>query len=481
MNNKNILSNLLWKFLERGGVQIIQTIVQLILARVLSPEDYGVTAIILVFINIATVFIQSGLGSALVQKLEPTENDYSSVFYINIFISFLMIAVLYFCSPLIAHFYNMSILTPVLRVCSLSLFFNALWHVHIAILQKKLMFKKLFAANTASGLLAGIISILAAYKGFGVWALVMYQVLNSLISTVIIWVLVPWRPKLLFSWGSIKELFGFGSRLLVSSLIDTVYGNIQPLVIGKFFSSSDLGYYNQGKQIPNVLVNNLNGSIQGVMFPVFSEYQNNQYRLKQLVRRSIVTSCFIVFPMMAGLVAVARPMTLLLLTEKWLPSVPFMQISCIIYALWPIHTANLQAINAVGRSDIFLKLEIIKKIVGIAILCGTVPFGIYPMLWGTVASGVISSFINAYPNRKLLGYSYFEQIKDILPSLFLSLAMAGVCLLVLLLNLNNWLTLILQIIIGVAFYAAGAWLFKFEPFFYLLNTLKGFFKSRKAE
>lgn len=478
-SRQQVIANLIWKFLERGGVQIIQIFVQLILARLLTPEDYGITGLITVFINVSATFVQSGFGSALVQKSKPTEADYSSVFYLNIIISIVMILILFFTAPYIAGFYDMALLTPVLRACSLTLIFNAFWHVHMAILQKELMFKKLFYANCAASFLSGIAGVIAAYLGYGVWALVLQQVLNSLISTVIVWILVPWRPKWLFSIQSIKELFGFGSRLLCSSLIDTIYGNIQPLIIGKFFSKADLGYYNQGKLIPNVLVNNLNGSIQGVMFPVFAEYQNDQYRLKQLVRRSIVTSCFVVFPMMASLAAVAQSATLILLTEKWLPSVPFMQISCIIYALWPIHTANLQAINAVGRSDIFLKLEIIKKITGIAILCVTVPFGIYAMLWGTVFSGVISSFINAFPNRKLLNYGYLEQIKDIVPSLLLSIVMMGICMAVLLLNLNAWITLILQMIAGTVVYLLGAWLFKFEPFFYLLGTLKGFRQSRK--
>lgn len=478
-SHQNVIVNLIWKFLERGGVQMIQLLVQLVLARLLTPEDYGITGLITVFISVSATFVQSGFGSALIQKSKPTEEDYSSVFYINIIISIIIIVILFFIAPIIASFYNMELLTSVLRACSLTLIFNAFWHVHMAILQKELMFKKLFYANCAASFLSGIVGIIAAYFGYGVWALVLQQLLNSLISTVIVWILVPWRPKWLFSIESVKELFGFGSRLLCSSLIDTIYGNIQPLIIGKYFTKADLGYYNQGKQIPNVLVNNLNGSIQGVMFPVFAEYQDNPYRLKQLVRRSIVISCFVVFPMMAGLAAVAQPATLILLTEKWLPSVPFMQISCIIYALWPIHTANLQAINAVGRSDIFLKLEIIKKIVGIGILCITVPFGIYAMLWGTVFSGVVSTFINAFPNRKLLNYGYLEQIKDIVPSLLLSLIMMGVCMTVLLLNLNVWITLVLQIIVGTVVYVLGAWLFKFEAFFYLLNIFKGFRQSRK--
>ncbi|MGI6109632.1 MAG: lipopolysaccharide biosynthesis protein, partial [Eubacteriaceae bacterium] len=416
MNGRNqVIINLFWKFMERGGVQVVTFIVQIVLARLLSPSDYGITSIITVFINIATVFIQSGLGSALIQKMDPDEEDYSTVFYINITIAILLIVILYFVSPWIADFYEMPVLTPVLRACSWSLLFNAFWHVHIAILQKNLEFKKLFYANLGAALVSGTVGVAAALCGYGVWALVIQQLLNSLVSTVIIWILVPWRPKRIFSFKSFQELFGFGSKLLVSNLLDTIYENLQPLIIGKFFTQSDLGYYNQGRQIPNVLVNNLNRSIQGVMFPVFSENQQNPVRLKQLVRRSIVTSCFLVFPMMAGLAAVAKPAIVILLTEKWLPSVPYMQISCIVFAMWPIHTANLQAINAMGRSDIFLKLEVIKKVLGVLMLVIAIPFGIMAILWGTVFTGILGTFINAWPNRRLLTYSYMEQIRDILP------------------------------------------------------------------
>lgn len=479
MNKKAIITNLFWKYMERGGVQFVQLIVQIILARLLTPNDYGIIGLLTVFINIATVFIQSGLGTALVQKIDPSEEDYSSVFYINLFISIVMIVILFFLAPYIAAFYKQNILTKILRLYSLTLFINAIWEVHIAILQRELQFRKLFIANLCSSVISGIIGIIAALKGYGIWSLVIQQIFNSLISTVIIWKLVPWRPRKIFSKSSAKKLFNFGSRLLLSNLIDTLYNNIYPLVIGKFYNSSDLGFYNRGYQIPNVLVNNINGSIQGVMFPVFSESQNDIYRLKQLVRRSITTSCFLVFPMMAGLAAVSKPLTIILLTDKWLPSVPFMQISCIIYALWPIHTTNLQAINAVGRSDVFLKLEIIKKIIGITILFFTIPHGIYVMLWGSVVSGILSTFINSYPNKKLLNYGYFEQLKDILPFLVLSIAMGYLCLFVLKFKINIYMILIIQIIIGISFYSLGSFLFKFEPFYYLIRMYKGIKISRK--
>lgn len=479
INNNVIIKNLIWKFLERGGVQGVQFIVQIVLARILTPADYGVTGLIIVFINVANVFVQSGLGSALIQKKNATEDDFSSVFYLNILISLVMMGILFITAPVISSFYQMEILIPVLRVQSLMLLFNAFNVVQNAVLQKNMQFKKLFYASLAAITLSGIFGILFAYLGAGVWALVFQQLINALITSVILWIIVKWRPKCVFKLGNIRQLFKFGSRLLCSGVIDTLYNNIYPLIIGKVYSQAELGYYNRGYQIPNVLVSNLNGSIQGVLFPAFAEYQDNRPRLKQLVRRSIVTSSFLVFPMMAGLAACSEPLTIILLTEKWLPSVPFMQLSCIIYALWPIHTANLQAINAVGRSDIFLKIEIIKKSISITVLFITVPRGIYFMLIGSCCTSFIGAAINAWPNKKLLNYSYFEQIKDILPSLILSLIMCALCFSVFLLHLRTWATLIIQIIAGAAFYITAAWVLKLECFTYLLNTIKSGVRSRK--
>lgn len=481
MDKKIIISGLIWKFLERGGVQGIQFIIQIVLARLLTPADYGVIGLITVFIAIANVFVQSGLGSALIQKKDTTEEDYSSVFYLNIIISLIMIAILCIVAPVISNFYQMEVLTPVLRVQSLVLLFNAFNVVQNAVLQKNMQFKKLFYASLGAITTSGVFGILFAYLGAGVWALVFQQLINALVTSIILWIVVKWRPKRVFKFENVRHLFKFGSRLLCSGLIDTLYNNIYPLIIGKVYSQEDLGYYNRGYQIPNVLVNNLNGSIQGVLFPAFAEYQDNRLRLKQLVRRSIVTSSFLVFPMMAGLAACSEPLTIILLTDKWLPSVPFMQLSCIIYSVWPIHTANLQAINAVGRSDVFLKLEIIKKGINIAVLFITVPIGIYAMLIGSCCTSFVSAAINAWPNKKLLNYSYFEQVKDILPSLVLSLIMCAFCFLVFLLHLGTWATLIIQIIGGAAFYITAAWLLKLECFTYLLNTIQSGLKSRKEK
>lgn len=464
--------------MERCGAQIIQFIVSIILARLLTPSDYGVIGLITVFIAIAQVFAQSGLGSALVQKKKADETDFSTVFYFSLAFSVVIYGVLFLSAPVIAEFYDEQILTPVVRVLSVTVIIGAANSVQQAYVQKTMQFKRFFWATLGGTFASAIVGIAMAYMGFGVWALVWQQISNQAFNTVMLWLTLKWRPQKKFSFQSMKELFSYGWKLLCSSLIDTGYNNIYSLVIGKFYSSADLGYYNRGKQFPMLVVNNVNTAIDSVLFPVLAEVQDEKQRLKSMTRRAIVTSTFLIFPAMAGLAAIARPLTLILLTEKWLPAVPFIQFCCLTYAFWPIHTANLQAIKAVGRSDIFLKLEIIKKVMGIIILIVTTPFGLYVMMLGNSISAILGSFINAFPNKKLIGYSYGEQVRDMLPSFLLSLAMFGIVLSIDLLNMNVWLTMVIQISVGITVYFTGAVLFKFECFKYILCIIKNFIKNK---
>lgn len=467
------LSGLIWRFGERCGAQLVQFIVSIVLARILTPADYGLVGLITVFISVALVFAQSGLGSALVQRKNIDNTEFSTVFYFSMVFSIVLYIALFFCSPLIASFYKEPRLINVIRVLGITVIIGAINSVQQAYVQKTMQFKRFFWATLTGTIISAFIGIWVAYAGYGIWALVWQQLTNQCIDTVFLWFTVKWRPMLVFSVKKAKNLFKFGWKILCSTLLDTVYGNIYSLIIGKFYSTTDLGYYNRGKQFPVLVVQNVNTAIDNVLFPVLSIAQDDKKRLKEMVRRSIVTSTFVIFPCMAGLAAVAKPLTILLLTEKWLPAVPFIQFCCFTYAFWPIHTANLQAIKAVGRSDIFLKLEIIKKIVGIVGLCISLPFGLYAMMWMRCLTTVSSSFINAYPNKKLLGYSYYEQIKDVLPSFAISIVMCLIVICINFLNLNSMLTMIIQVILGAAIYISFSKLFKLECFEYILNTIKG--------
>lgn len=476
-----VFSSISWKLMERGGTQGIQFIVQIILARLLLPEDYGTIALVVIFTTIAGVFVQSGLNTALIQKKDADEVDFSSVFYLSLLIACLIYIVLFFAAPFIAAFYTIPEITPIFRVLSIILFFNAFNSIQNAFIARNMQFKKLFFSSTGAILISGTVGIYMAYAGFGVWALVWQQISNQLFITLILWFTVKWRPHLLFSLERVKGLFSFGWKLLVSSLINTIYQDLRSLIVGKMYALAMLGFYNRGQQFPKLLITNINGSIQSVMLPVLASHQENRPRVKEMMRRAIVTSSFIVFPMMVGLAVTAEPLVKLLLTDKWLPCVPFMQIFCAIYVLTPIHTANLQAINALGRSDIFLKLEIIKKIIGLSILSVTVFYGVYAIALGQVLSGVISSFINAYPNKDLLNYSYKEQWSDIYPSLLLSLLMGVVVYSFKWMEWSVLVTLIIQICVGAILYVAMAWMFKLECFRYLLSSLKDIFISRNGE
>ncbi|WP_432205321.1 lipopolysaccharide biosynthesis protein (plasmid) [Cetobacterium somerae] len=466
-----VISSLVWKFLERGGVQGIQLIIQIILARILTPEDYGVIAIITIFITLANVFVQSGFGVALIQKKDVDEKDLSSVLYLSLVIATLIYIILFFLAPIIANFYKIPELKNILRVLSITLFFGAFNSVQNSILSKKLEFKKLFITSFGAVLISGVGSIFMVYSGFGIWTLVYQQLINQISICAILCFVVKWRPQLTFSFKRIEELFSFGSKLLLSSLLDVGYENMRGLIIGKFYSPIMLGYYNRGNQFPLLIVSNFNGSIQSVIFPALVTEQNDKVRLKKLVRRTIVTSCFIIFPLMVGLATIAEPFVKLVLTEKWLPCVPYLRIFCISYALWPIHTANLQVINAMGRSDIFLKLEIIKKIIGVTILMITLNYGVYIMAVGVLVSGIISSVINSFPNKKLLDYGYFEQIKDVFPSVILSIVMGGLIHLFSLLEINILVIMSIQIFFGIIIYFFLSYAIKLECLNYLIDIV----------
>jgi teichuronic acid exporter len=479
INKSTVLLSLFWKLMERGGTQGIQFIVQIVLARLLLPEDFGSITIVLIFIQLANVFIQSGFNTALIQKKDADEVDFSSVFYLSLFVAGLLYVVLFFTSQFIADFYRLPQLAQILRVLSITLFFGAFNSIQNAYVARNMIFKKLFFSSLGAIIVSGTVGITAAYLGWGVWALVAQQLINQLAITLILWFTVKWRPKLLFSIEKVKVLFSFGWKLLVSSLINTLYIDIRSLIIGKIYPPAMLGYYDRGKLFPKIIVSNIDGSIQSVMLPALASQQDDKKRVKAMMRRAIMTSSFIMFPMMVGLAVVAEPVVKIILTDKWLPAVPFLQIFCASNSLHPIHTANLQAINALGRSDVFLKLEIIKKIIGLIILGISIPFGIYAMAWGVLLSGIISTFINTYPNLKLLNYSYIEQWKDIMPSLGISLVMGAVVYTLNLLNIAVWQILILQIFVGVVIYIVLAKMLNIESYAYLIKTINEIINRRR--
>lgn len=465
---------LIWKLLERFGVLGVQFVLQIELARLLNPEDYGVLSLMVVFTTLANVFIQNGFNTALVQNKNVTEEDYSSVFWVTISVAALVYALLFLAAPLIAVFYEMPDLVNPFRVLCLVLFPGAINSIQLAKVSREMDFKKVFYSNVGGIVISGVVGIVLAYCGAGLWALVAQTLLNVVAACFVMAFTVKWRIRFVCNLARVKVLFAYGWKLLASGLLDTLYQDIRSLVIGKKYNADMLGYYNRGKQFPQFIIVGINSAIQSVLLPALSAEQDEKERVKQLMRTSITVSSFIIFPMMAGLAGVATPLVRLLLTDKWLPCVPFLQIYCFNFAFYPIHTSNLQAINAMGRSDVFLKLEVIKKLLGlgmltVAVFCFDSPIAI--AMTGVI-SAFTSSFINAYPNKKLIDYSYLEQMKDILPSLLASMVMLGAVLVVGMLPMPTVWLLITQIGIGIAVYVAISAGFRMTPYRYILDALK---------
>ncbi|MBE6903287.1 MAG: lipopolysaccharide biosynthesis protein [Ruminococcaceae bacterium] len=474
-NNKNsVVINFIWRFMERCGAQLVTFVVSIVLARLLDPEVYGTVALVTVFTTILQTFVDSGLGNALIQKKDADDLDFSSVFYVNIVFCTVLYIGICLASPLIASFYERPELVPVICVVSLMIVISGVRNVQQAYVSRKMMFKKFFFATLGGTVAAAVVGITMAALGFGVWALVVQMLVNFAVGTLVLWVTVKWRPKRMFSFERVKSLFSFGWKLLVSSLLETVYKDVRQLIIGKMYSAEDLAFYNKGMQFPNLVITNVNISIDSVLLPAMSNVQNDRAQVRAMTRRAMKTSTFILFPLMVGLGVCADFLIPLLLTEKWSFCIPYLRIFCFTYAFYPIHTANLNAIKAMGRSDLFLVLEIVKKIIGVVLLVATMWFGVMAMAYSLLVSTILSSIVNAFPNRKLLNYSYIEQIKDLLPTMAISAVMGVAVYCVGFLNLGAVITLAIQVPLGAVIYIVLAKLFKLESFEYVLSVVKGF-------
>ena len=480
MENKKVLGNMLWRFFERCGAQLVTFAVSIILARLLDPAVYGTIALVTVFTTILQVFVDSGLGVALVQKKDSDKVDFSTVFYFNFALCLALYAILFFSAPLISLFYEMPELTPIVRVLGLTLVISGVKNIQQSYVSKHMLFKKLFVSSIGSTIVSAIVGIAMAFAGYGVWALVAQNLVSNLATAIILWFTVRWRPTCDFSFERLKSLFSFGWKILVSGLLNTIYNDIRTLIIGKKYSSDDLAFYNKGNQFPNLIVSNVNTSIDSVLLPVMAREQDNSRRVMEMTRRAIKTSTYVIMPMMMGLAVCAEPIVRLLLTEKWLPVVLYMRVFCFTYAFFPIHTANLNAIKAMGRSDLFLTLEIIKKIVGVVAIAISMWFGVEWMAYSLLITTVLSQIINSFPNKKLLNYSYIHQVKDMLPQILLSCAMGAAVFAINFIGLSDTITLLIQVPLGVIIYVAGSYIFKLESFNYLLNMIMGFLKKRKV-
>ncbi len=478
---QSVIKGFFWKAMESGGDQMITFFISLVLARMLGPEKYGTMAIMLIFVTIAQVIVQNGFQTALIQRKEIDERDLSSVFWIGLGMALLLYGMIFAAAPSIAVFFQDPEITPMLRVLALILLSGSVVSVLIAIIARRMDFRLQCAATIAADLLSGAAGIAAALAGAGTWALVLQQLLKNTVLMIVLMVTLHWHPQRLFSLQRVGSLFSYGWKVLVSGLIDTVYNNLYTPFISRLYNAAMVGYYNRGNQFPQVIVNSMAQTLQAVMLPAFSKSQEDAARSRQMLRRSVKLSGFVMFPVMFGIMAVAEPMILALLGEAWLPAVPLLRLCCLSYSVWHMHVINLQAINANGRSDIYLKLELIKKTCGIAVLLLSVRFGILGMLLMKAVFDYICTFINGWPNTRILGYSPMAQWRDSVPEFLLAAAMGITVFGIQLLaghfgwypaggGMQSWGLLLVQIAAGVLLYGGAALILRMESIRYLLET-----------
>lgn len=479
----SVIAGFFWKAMESGGDQLITFFISIILARLLGPEKYGTMAIMLIFIAIAQVIIQNGFQTALIQKKEISDADLSSVFWVGLMISGALYLLIFLAAPLISDFFGDPAITSMLRVLSLILFSGSVVSVEIAIIARQMNFRLQCLATILADIISGAIGIAAAFRGLGTWALVLQQLIKNICLMLILMWWLKWRPKRMISGESIHSLFSYGWKVLVSGLIDTIYSNLYTPFISRLYNATMVGYYNRANQFPQVIVNSMAQTLQAVMLPAFAKTQDERQRGRQMLRRTIKMAGFVMFPAMFGIMAVAEPMIRILLGEAWLPAVPLLRLCALSFSVWHMHVANLQAINANGRSDIYLKLEIIKKIAGVAVLILSVRSGITGMIFMKAVWDYVCTFINGWPNREILGYSPAAQWRDTLPELAaaavmgiavyaVQLALTGTSIISMATGGGALIMILIQVGCGVILYLLIAVVLKMESLRYLIETAK---------
>lgn len=448
LKNKT-LKGVRWSFIDNIAGSGITFFVGLVLARLLSPAEFGIIGMITIFIAISNSIIDSGFSNALIRKLDATNKDYNTVFIFNLGVSLFLYLLLYVSAPAISRFYNEAQLILVTRGIGLVLICNALGVIQRTLLIKAVNFKTQAKISLIASSGSGIIGIGMAFYGFGVWSLVVQQVSRQFFNSLFLWVFNKWRPAVEFSMKSFKELFGFGSKLMISGIINTVYQNIYYLIIGKFYTSAQLGQYTRAEQFKNIFSENLTSVVQRVSYPVLSSIQNEEERLLAAYRKIIKTTMMVAFGCMLGMAAIARPIILILIGEKWFQAVTYLQIMCFAAMLYPLHAINLNILQVKGRSDLFLKLEIYKKILAVIPVSLGIFFGIEYLLLGSVFNSFIAFFLNSFYSATLINYSSLQQVKDILPTFLISIITAGIMWTFSFLPWSNWFILILQLSIGI--------------------------------
>lgn len=469
--SKKIVSGMGWKFGERIIAQGISFIISIVLARLLSPKEYGTIALVLVFITIANVFVSDGLGAGLIQK-KSGDLEFSTMFYCSLTFGVILYFLLFLFAPLIASFYSNKDLIIVVRVLALQLPLASIKTIQHAYISKYMMFKKFFFSTLAGTIISGVIGIIMAYCGMGVWALVEQYLVNSLIDMIVLFFTVNWRPKLLFSIDAAKKIFSYSWKLLAASLINTIYNECRNLIIGKKYSESDLAFNTKGSQFPSLFITNIDTAISSVLFPAMASVHEDKENLKILTKKSMKMTSFLIFPLMIGLMTISESLVVVLLTDKWLGCVPFLIIACIYWMFQPCLTANNEVLKATGRTDICLKIEIIKKIIGFLLVILTMNISVFALAMSNALFALLSTAINIFATQSVIHYGYREQIADMLPSFILSSIMGIIVYFIGEFRISKIFVMILQILCGGIFYLACAYILKMDSILDLIKILK---------
>lgn len=474
-----VFSGLVWKFAERILAQGVSFIVSVVLARILMPSDYGIVALILVFINIANVFVTSGFSTALVQNKDATNDDFSTNFYCSLAMSILVYVVLFMAAPYIETFYKMDGLSLILRVFALRIPLSAYSAIQHAYVERHMIFRRYFFSTLGGTLLSGVVGIIMALNGFGAWALIAQYFTNTIVDIIILSITVPWHPQLVFSWQSAKSMMNYGWKILAADLSGTFFDQLRSLIVGKAYTSSDLAFYNKGNQLPSLITTNISSSIMTVLFPAIANISDQRERVKAMTRKAVKTMSYVMLPMLFGMAAVSKPLINVLFTSKWEPAVPFVQILSISSAISLIGGVSLQAIKAIGKSDIILKLEVYKKPIYVLLLIIGVKINVTAVAITMLIYTIYGNFVNAKPLKKEINYSYREQIRDLSVPFIMSTVMGiAVLFLSVVLNINNIILLILQVLLGAILYIGMSIVFKVDTFCFIKQFIFEKIKGR---
>lgn len=474
----SVLGGLAWKMGERLLSQGVSFVVSVILARLLLPEDYGTIALVQVFINLSAVFLNSGFATALIQKKDADDTDFSTIFYCSQLCAMALYVILFFCAPLVAAFYDKPILTPVLRVFSLQVPLSAFGSIQLAYVSRHMQFSKVFAASFGSAAVSGLVGIAMAYGGFGIWALVVQSITATVVNMLVMLFIVPWRPRWVFSKSSARQLMKYGSRVLGADLSGTFFGEVRSLIIGRVYTSADLAFYSKGQQLPTLITTNLSNTLMTVLFPALSNRSDDIPLVKQMAKRSMGVLSYVLVPCMLGMAAVMEPLVLVLFTDKWAQTIPYGQVLCIGYCVGVFGVVSLQVLKAIGRSDVVLGLEIWKKPVYVLLLIVGVSINVFAVAVTMALYDIYGVFINMVQMKKYIGYGLREQLRDLMPAFLLGMVMAAVVLLIPMLE-NLILTLIIKVLVGVVVYVGGSLLFRVASFVYLKDLMLELLGRRK--